>query len=170
MLSCLLLPYLPRHRVLRRSLEIYEKFYGSDHTKVIKIRSNLARLLSSTGRLEEAESLMRQVLRMGEERLGPDDPILGTFLNNLAQLLKSTDRLDEAASLSRRAFRAFELFRLRNGHEHPYAHLSQGNFRNILRSLGRTDNQIEDEMESIRVEVKKGDSGEGNSQPHDLSE
>ena len=143
--------------LLRRALEIYEKFYGSEHTTVIKIRSNLARLLSSTDRLEEAESLMRQVLRWGEERLGPDDPILGTFLNNLAQLLESTDRLDEAASLSRRAFRAFELFRLRNGHGHPYAHLSQGNFRNILRSLGRTDKQIEEEMESIRVEVKKGD-------------
>lgn len=141
--------------LLRRSLEIEETNLHSEHLIAMTIRGNLALLLSNTNRREEAEALMRELLQLGEKLFGTESPFYGTQLNNLAQLVKESDRPDAAYSLSRQAFFVFELFRLRNGHEHPYYHLSRNNFMNNLQSRGCTEEKILEEIGSVQLEAKE---------------
>ncbi len=76
---------------------------GPDHPDVAADLSNLAVLLLTTGRLAEAEPLLRRALAIDERWLGPDDPSVAFDLNNLAVLLRAMNQPEEAEALLRRA-------------------------------------------------------------------
>lgn len=87
---------------MRRALRIYETSYGPDHPQVASGLNNLAWLLKSTGRFDEAKPLMCRALAIYEKSY-PDHPDLAIALNNFALLLQTAGRLAEAEPLMRRA-------------------------------------------------------------------
>jgi tetratricopeptide (TPR) repeat protein len=63
--------------------------------------NNLASLLESQGKYDEAEPLHRQTLALRKKILGPEHPSTLISINNLALLLESQGKYDEAELLYR---------------------------------------------------------------------
>jgi tetratricopeptide (TPR) repeat protein len=61
--------------------------------------NNLAELLRSQGKYEEAEPLYQRALAGCEEALGPAHPSTLSSVNNLAGLLQDRSKHEEAAAL-----------------------------------------------------------------------
>ena len=57
---------------------------GKEHSDTLTSMINLARVLSSQGKYDEAEEIHRQVLALRERVLGKDHPDTLTSMNNLA--------------------------------------------------------------------------------------
>jgi tetratricopeptide (TPR) repeat protein len=71
--------------------------------ELTSVLGNLAQVYQDTNRLQEAETLMKQVLASDEQRNGPTHPSVAVCLGNLAMLYKDTNRLAEAEPLMKRA-------------------------------------------------------------------
>jgi tetratricopeptide (TPR) repeat protein len=129
--------------LLRRVVKIFESSLGEDHPNVAVALNNLAQLLQTTHGLREAEPLMRRALEIAEKRFGPDHPEVAIRLNNLAGLLLATNRLGEAEPLVRRHLAIFLDFTRSTGYEHPHLRDAFGNYRGLLRRMGKSDTEIE---------------------------
>ncbi|HVR95103.1 MAG TPA: tetratricopeptide repeat protein [Thermoanaerobaculia bacterium] len=136
--------------LLRRALAIGEKSLGPEHPDVATHLNNLAQLLEDTNRLAEAEPLMRRALAIDEKSFGPEHPDVGIGLNSLATLLYATNHLAEAEPLMRRALAIFLAFERRTGHEHPFKKTVSGNYRELLKEMGKTDAEIEALVRSVQ--------------------
>ncbi len=139
--------------LMRRALGIDEASYGPDHPDVARNLNNLARLLQDTNRLGEAEPLMRRALAIDEASYGPDHPEVATDLNNLARLLQDTSRLGEAEPLMRRALAIFCALEAAIGREHPSRVGVQGNYTILLKSMGRSVQEIEAAIAAVRLQA-----------------
>ena len=128
--------------LMRRALEILEQSLGSGHPNVAGALNNLAELLRATNRLAEAEPLYRRALAILEKSLGSDHPNVATALNNLALLLQATNRLAEAEPLYRRALEILLKFTRTTGHRHPNQQTFINNYKELLRVMGRSQEQI----------------------------
>jgi tetratricopeptide (TPR) repeat protein len=133
-------------------LAIDEHSFGPAHPDVATALNNLALLLKATNRLDEAEPLMRRALAIDEQSFGSDHPNFARDLNNLALLLQETNRLVEAEPLLRRALGLFLGFTRRTGHEHPHLRTALGNYASILKALGRSEEDIDAELQKLLVE------------------
>ena len=120
--------------LMRRSLAIYEKSYGSEHPRVAAVLNNLAQLLQATNRLSEAEPLMRRSLAIDEKSYGSEHPDVARALNNLAELLQATNRLSEAEPLMRRSLAIYEKS---YGSEHPAVARALNNLAGLLQATNR---------------------------------
>jgi len=129
--------------LMRWSLAIDESSFGPDNPKVAIRLNNLATLLYATNRLAEAEPLMRRALAIDERSFGPNHPEVATDLNNLAALLQLTNRLAEAELLMRCHVVILLDFNRRAGHEHPRLQAGLANYRELLRSMGKSPAEIE---------------------------
>jgi tetratricopeptide (TPR) repeat protein len=65
--------------------------------------NNLAELLKTQGKYDEAEPLYRQAIGVWRTALGEEHPLVATGLNNLAVLLWNTGRSEEANVYGRQA-------------------------------------------------------------------
>lgn len=128
--------------LMRRILEIDEAAFGTDHPDVARDLNNLALLLQTTNRPEEAEPLMHRVLAIKEASFGGDHPSVATALHNLAILFTNTHRLEEAEPLMRRAVECFAALTRGTGYSHPLSNMVFGNYRSLLRDLGRSEQEI----------------------------
>ncbi|RYP64947.1 hypothetical protein DL770_009102 [Monosporascus sp. CRB-9-2] len=63
--------------------------------------NNLAHVLDSQGKYDEAEQMHRQALALKEEVLGREHPSTLTSINNLAKTLRYQGKKDEAEQVSR---------------------------------------------------------------------
>lgn len=70
--------------------------------------NNVATVLKSQGKYEEALPLHGRALSIGKKALGPEHPHVATTLNNMALLLKSQGKYEEALPLYQRAVRIME--------------------------------------------------------------
>jgi len=132
-----------------RALKINRGAFGSDHPKVAESLNNLAGLLKATGRLSEAEPMYRRALEIGEASFGPDHPDVAIRLNNLAQLLQATNRLSEAEPLMRRHLEIFLKFTRDVGRAHPHLNAGVKNYANLLRDIGRSEEEIRKELDAL---------------------
>jgi tetratricopeptide (TPR) repeat protein len=96
--------------------------------------NELAKLLYATGRLAEAEPLMRRALAIDEQSYGAEHPEVATDLSNLAQVLHATNRLAEAEPMMRRALAIDEQS---YGVEHPSVARDLNNLALLLRATNR---------------------------------
>ena len=140
---------------MRRALSIDEASLGSEHPDVARDLNNLALLLKTTNRLEEAEPLMRRALAIDEASFGPEHPEVAIDFNNLAQLLKATNRLAEAGPLSRQMVEIFLLFGMRTGYAHPHLNAGLENYRGILAEMGRDEGEQQRAIESLIESAKR---------------
>jgi tetratricopeptide (TPR) repeat protein len=135
--------------LMRRALAIDEQSFGPNHPEVATDLNNLASLLTETNRPAEAERLMRRALAIDEQSFGPDHPKVAADLNNQARLLQRTDRLTEAEPLLLRTVEVFLKFTLATGHEHPHLQTAIGKYKDLLRKMGRSDQEIRAQLNAL---------------------
>src|SRR5205814_175231 len=133
--------------LMRRALAIDECSFGMGHPSVARDLFNLASLLQATDRLAEAEPLLRRALAINEQSVGSDHPSVAKDLNNLAPLLQATNRPVEAEPLMRRGATILLDFTRRTGYEHPHQQRILQNYTNILKTLGRSEADIQAELD-----------------------
>ena len=81
-----------------------KKTFGRRHPFTLRSMNNLALMLESQGKYEEAERINRQALALWETVLGKDYPDTLTSMNNLALVLKRQGKYDEAISLIKKYY------------------------------------------------------------------
>ena len=118
----------------KRSLAIYEKLLGAEHSLTATSLNNLAGLYESQGRYVEAEPLYKRSLAITEKVLGSEHPHSGASLNNLAGLYKSQGRYVDAEPLYKRSLAIKEKVL---GREHPSTATSLNNLAALYKSQGR---------------------------------
>ena len=72
---------------------------GKEHPDTLTSMSNLAGVLQSQGKYDEAEMMHRQALALRETVLGKKHPDTLTSMNNLARMLESQGKYDEAKAI-----------------------------------------------------------------------
>jgi tetratricopeptide (TPR) repeat protein len=94
----------------RRSLELEESLFGSEHARVAVRLSNLAQLLVATHRAEAAKTLLQRALAIDEAALGPNHAnvalrhqYLGRALAVLGQLPEAQQHLEQAVGILKKA-------------------------------------------------------------------
>jgi eukaryotic-like serine/threonine-protein kinase len=101
--------------VQKRALAIADALGPPDESYLTGL-NNLGSLYLDSGRLKEAEPVIRRTLALREKLLGPEDPLVAQSLSNLALLMMNTERVAEAKPLIERAVAIREKVL---GPEHP---------------------------------------------------
>jgi len=94
--------------LIRNALDIETKNPGLNHEFIAMRLSNLASLLESMNRPDQAEGLYRRALVISEQSFGPEHPKVAKCLSNLSGFLVKAQQLDEAESLIRRSLAILE--------------------------------------------------------------
>ncbi len=92
----------------RRALKIREEMLGSGHPDTGITMNNLAMLLEASGRLAEAEDLIRRDLQGLIATYGENHPDVGIATGNLGRVIGSAGDATEAARLYKRAWAIHE--------------------------------------------------------------
>ncbi|MBX7211649.1 MAG: tetratricopeptide repeat protein [Verrucomicrobiaceae bacterium] len=104
-----------------------------------ELMNNVAMMLYTKAKHQEAEPLLRRALEIDEASFGKDHPNVAANLNNLAQLLQTTNRPAEAEPLMRRALAINEAS---SGHDDPTL---ADNLNNLAHLLWVTNRLVEAE-------------------------
>ena len=119
--------------LFREALSIQTELFGADHPDIADTQSELAILLTQTGRRDEAERMFRQALDTRRKVLGEKNPKTAESINNLAVHLGIGGRNEEALPLFRESLNIrLEVL----GDEHPDTGQSYNNLGRMLREQG----------------------------------
>jgi tetratricopeptide (TPR) repeat protein len=94
--------------MVRCGLEVSEKMLGLEHPSTLVSMSNLAQVLESQGKYEEAEAMNRRTLALKETVVGREHPETLTSVYCLAHLLASRHHYEESLALYERAYTAYQ--------------------------------------------------------------
>ena len=72
---------------------------GPKHPHTLSSINNLALVLDSQGKYEEAEVMHQLALKGSEKVLGPEHPDTLSIINNLARVLDSQSKYEEAEAM-----------------------------------------------------------------------
>lgn len=100
--------------IQREAIDILERTLGPDHSRLLMARTNLASMVRSAGRLDEAVALMRETHAAHVEFFGSEDQRTTQASFILASILYNRGDLGEAAGHARRT--AETLAHLAPGH------------------------------------------------------
>ena len=131
----------------------------ADAKLVARASNDLGRLLPHTGRLGEAEQLMRGALEGTEAAFGKHHPNVAACLNNLASLLQDTKRHEEAESMLRKALAIDEA--AFGKHSRAVAPRL-----NNLAVLLRDTNRVEEAEPMLRRALSIGEAASGRHHPN----
>jgi tetratricopeptide (TPR) repeat protein len=139
--------------LMRRALAIQESNFAPDHPNIATVLNNLAGLLQHTteglaesardGRLAVAEQLVERALAIDELKLGPNHVNVGRDLNTLAGVFHIAGRFPQAELLFKRAL---SIVVPALGVNHWSCRHVQERFANLLRAMGKTDSEIDEEL------------------------
>jgi tetratricopeptide (TPR) repeat protein len=135
----------------KRSLRIWERTLGEEHSNVADGLNNLAEFYRYQGEYAEAEPLYGRSLRIREKVLGDGHPDVAESLNNLGNLYFNQGKYAEAEPLYERALIICENAL---GEEHPNVVTVLENYATLLRETQR-DVEAEEMLEragKIRAE------------------
>lgn len=94
--------YAGAESMLREASQILEVGVTGNNPRVLAVRSHLGRLFHLQGRNEEAETLLRDVLRQASKEESKSMQLVAQAEIRLAEVLCVTDRAEEAAPIARR--------------------------------------------------------------------
>ena len=80
----------------RQTLARQEKVLGLEHSDTLTTMNNLALVLDSQGKYEEAELMNRQTLALEEKVFEHEYPVTLTNMNNSAEVLRGQEKYEEA--------------------------------------------------------------------------
>ena len=126
--------YAEAEPLLKRSLAINEKAFGSNHPNVGLLLNNLAALYNDQGRYADAEPLLKRALAVREAALGPGHPDVAATVNNLALLYQAQGRYADAEPLYKRSLTLSEKAL---GPDHPNVAVSLNNLALLYQAQGR---------------------------------
>lgn len=115
------------------------------------MRQDLIDHVNRLDRLEEAEPLVRRVLRIDEKVWGPAK--IATDLNNLALLLYETDRLVEAEPLMRRALSLAVSQRKQGGGRHSNEETFAENHLAMVEAKGLSKTEIDRVFQAVGTQA-----------------
>jgi VWFA-related protein len=90
------------------ALEVQEKAYGDQNTRLVDVLENLAEVRHAQGKVDAAEAAYRRTVGIVEKSFGPGDPRLAMPLQQLAELKTEDGDYTEAEKLYQRALRIDE--------------------------------------------------------------
>jgi tetratricopeptide (TPR) repeat protein len=141
----------------RQTLALKEKVLSKEHLDTLTSMNNLASVLDSQGKYEEAEAMHRQTLALKEKVLSKEHPSTLTSIYCLARLLAKQDLYDEATTLYQRACDGYSVVL---GDNHPTARACQRHYLEMLqrkeqrRPIGST---LSRGLAKLRVRTSKHD-------------
>ena len=91
-----------------RVLEVQEKAYGKENTRLVDVLENLGEVLHAEGKVGAAEEVYARAIAIVEKSFGPDDPKLAMSLQQLAELKTEDGNYVDAEKLYRRALQIDE--------------------------------------------------------------
>jgi tetratricopeptide (TPR) repeat protein len=118
----------------------YRESLGPDHEKTIRATGNRAAVDVAQGRLDAAESRLRETLEVARRVLGPDHDATLTLMMNLAEILMQSQRLDEAEALDRQAY---DLALARYGPKNDATLQAMSNVATVCFYRGRLDEAVD---------------------------
>jgi hypothetical protein len=116
----------------RKTLARTEKVLGAEHPDTLTSMNNLAGVLNSQGKYEEAESMNRQTLARREKVLGAEHPDTITSVFCLAHLLANRRRTEESIVHYNRAWTGYSTVL---GEDHPTTRACREQYSEMLTSL-----------------------------------
>jgi tetratricopeptide (TPR) repeat protein len=102
---------------------------GKEHPDTLTSMNNLAGVLDSQGKYEEAEAMYRQTLASREKVLGKEHPSTLMSVYCLAYLLAKQDLYEKAHTLYQRACNGYSVVL---GDDHPTARACQQHYLEML--------------------------------------
>lgn len=138
-------------QLMRSALEISEKVYGPNHTKVAIRANNLGQILQAQGDLGGALHHTRRALEIDEKVYGPDHPDVATDASNLGQILRQQGDLAGALQYARRALKIDEEV---YGPDHPTVAILTNNLGSILQEQGDLDGALQHTLRALEIGQK----------------
>jgi tetratricopeptide (TPR) repeat protein len=136
----------------RKALEIKKKTLGEEHSDVANAYSNMAVVLRSQGKLDDAMELYRKALEIKKKTLGEDHSSVAETYNNMGLvLLDSQGNLDDAMELHRKAL---EIKKKTLGEDHSSVAMTYNNMANVLKSQGKLDDAMELYWKALEIMKK----------------
>jgi len=117
-----------------RTLEIRERFLGTEHRDVAATIDSIGGIYTDRGEYGKAESLDRRALAIREKALGKDHPATGASLNNLGELYYYQGKYAEAELLYKRSL---DIREEALGKDHPSTSESLNNLAVLYHSQGK---------------------------------
>lgn len=119
--------------VSQRTVDVLRKTAGEEHPAMLAAQCSLGTALLGSNRLEEAETVCRNLLERAEKCLPRDHDLLGVVTGQLAQTVSAQDRKAEAEGLFRGSVDILE----KSGH--AAAGDNAASFGHMLASMHRTE-------------------------------
>jgi tetratricopeptide (TPR) repeat protein len=88
-------------------METTMRVFGEEHRSTLSSLSNLGIVLTSQGKLEEAEAMHRRALDGYEKVLGSEHPDTLSSVDHLAYFLRKQHRYEDALALYKRAISGY---------------------------------------------------------------
>ena len=118
----------------RRALQVRRRLHGPEHPATIGAQAELARVISTAGRHDEAVAMTREHVRMSERAIGPEHPNMTFAYGTLNAVLIAAGRFAEAEVAARQSLAiATRTF----GPDHMVAGGSHLGLGEALMNLGR---------------------------------
>ncbi|MBK6941552.1 MAG: serine/threonine protein kinase [Planctomycetes bacterium] len=134
--------YLERHEyahaesTFARAADLAERAAGPDDRATLGARTGYANALVGLGRIDEAESMLRDLLEMRTRVQGRDAHDTQVTLNSLAVVLQHAQKLEEAEALYHEAA---EIGARASGPIHPNTLTARFNAAHLMMQRGRLD-------------------------------
>ena len=129
--------YLGRMALAREffqnAMEIYERIYGSEHSRIAQILNNLAMVYNNQIDHIKAWDCMYRAIEIDEKIYGAEHPSVARDLNNIGMLFKDMGDYPRALEKLKRSLQINEKI---YGSEHPQIAINLNNIANVLQDKG----------------------------------
>jgi tetratricopeptide (TPR) repeat protein len=112
------------------------RILGEEHPDTISAMNNLANTLGDQGQLNEAATMLKEVLEKMRRILGEEHPDTISAMNNLAFTLEDQGQLDEAIALLKVAIQRMKQI---HRNKHPYTRTASRNLAGLSASLASAE-------------------------------
>jgi hypothetical protein len=133
-----------------RLMGVLFEIVGRQHWRSLYAVGDLARILASQSRLDEAEALMLQHTEEVARSLGEEHPAVAVCNETMSYLYAITGRISAAEVECRKAVLILVADQKRNGVGGPAVSRAMTTYGYILQALGQGNEQVKARMQLIR--------------------
>lgn len=135
-------------RQQERALELRRQVFGPEHPETVGAMNDVAIILHTLGRFDEAHKLFAEAVEVKRRTLGPEDPVTLRSVNNLANILAEQGDFEEAIKLTEETM---QIQRRVEGPENIFTLRSTYNLAIMLRHAGEIERAGKLFDEALRV-------------------
>jgi len=135
----------------QKSLVIYEKVRGTNHSDTATSYNNIGAVYQAQGVYDKALVFYKKSLAIREEVLGTMHPDTATSYNNIGMVYKSKGEYDKALEFHQKSLAVIEAVL---GMKHPNTASSYNNIGEVYRAKGEHDKALEFYQKSLAINEK----------------